>query len=155
MRMTEKAYLTWSNFDVAMSLLAETMEQHSEEFDYIVGIARGGLPGAVRLSHVLDTDFAAIEADHYDGTDEEDDVEVGDFTEIPGGDVLIFDDVVDTGDTMRAVESIVDSMIGPGGSVTTASLNIKESASFDPDYWVEKVDDDTWVVYPWEVDNEA
>lgn len=145
----DKRYLSWSAHEKGVIAIAQAIEHHNEDPDYVVGIARGGLPGAIILSHALDLPFAAVEADYYDGEERNETVEVGEFTDIPTGNVVIFDDIVDTGETMAAIKSIVEGMTGNKSEVITAALNVKPDREFDPDYWVEETD--AWVVYPWEV----
>lgn len=145
--MSDKAFLSWGNHEYAIRMLATTIEEH-EDPDTIVGVARGGLPGAVMLSHMLEAEMVAVEANLYEGEDRGDEVTVGDFTMIPEGDVLIFDDVVDSGETMKEVYRMVDDVLGDGNGLTTAAINVKPDRKIDPEYWVEETDE--WVVYPWE-----
>lgn len=141
-------YLGWRDFDAAMWSLGQEIAEEFEP-DVIVGIARGGLPGAVQLSHGLDADLAMVSATHYDDQQAQGDVEVGPLYGIHGGaDVLIFDEIVGTGKTMQEVRQEVESQ--STGIIRSASIHVNEESGIDPDYWIERVDE--WVVYPWEVD---
>jgi len=54
---------------------------------------------------------------------------------------LIVDDICDTGETLKFyVEQ----------KYLTVTLHYKHSAIVEPTFWRELVDDETWIVYPWE-----
>lgn len=148
--MTDKEFVPWDTFGMAIRGLASQVTGEFGEVDNVLGISRGGLPGAVTLSHTLDADFTSVDATHYDGEDKKDHVTVGEIRQAPIGDVLIFDDIVDTGETMGAVESLVEGYSRPGDSVYTASLDVKPHRTFEPDVWLRETE--KWVVYPWEAE---
>jgi uncharacterized protein len=62
--------------------------------------------------------------------------------------VLLIDDISDKGTTFKYSADYVKEIVG--GKVVTMSLVIKPSTKFKPDYYSEVVDDDKWVVFPWE-----
>lgn len=145
----EKQFLGWEEFDASVYSLASDIVAQ-EDPDVIVGIGRGGLPGAVMMSHAMEADFTSIEASHYEGTNQQATVQTGTIgQEQLGTDdhVLIFDDIVDSGETMKAVEELVKH--STAGMVSTAVIHVKPHRNFEPDYWLDETDD--WVVYPWEV----
>jgi len=69
--------------------------------------------------------------------------------DIKGMDVLIVDDVTDTGDTLATTVAHVTSL-GPG-EVRTAVLQHKDTSRFTPDYFAEFVTEWSWIIYPWAV----
>ena len=105
------------------------------------------------LSHALDADFSSLNATLYDERVKGDEIEVsGDVPELEGV-TLIFDDIVDTGETMATVQDIVEEEAHSQSGrniVRTASIHVKPDRSMTPDYWIEETD--KWTVYPWEVD---
>lgn len=140
----ENKHVGWRGFDASIYSLAERID----EPDIVVGVARGGLPGATMLSHALDCDLATIKVEHYEGDEKQDDVTVGPLYGVHGGaDVLIFDEKVGTGATMEAVRKEVERQTT--GVIETASIHVDPDRDFDPDYWLEETE--KWVVYPWEV----
>ncbi|HXW38045.1 MAG TPA: phosphoribosyltransferase family protein, partial [Nitrososphaerales archaeon] len=66
--------------------------------------------------------------------------------EVAGKTVLVVDDLVDEGDTLRTVVKHLSSK-NPR-SIRTAVLFRKPWSSVTPDYYLETLDE--WVVFPWE-----
>jgi hypoxanthine phosphoribosyltransferase len=87
----------------------------------VFGIPRGGLPIAVRLSHKCGLRFIYDESKVESTT-------------------LICDDVADTGNTLKRFKDY-----------TTLTWIMKKSSAVKPSYFYKLVDDDVWVVFPWEV----
>ena len=56
--------------------------------------------------------------------------------------VLIVDDISDSGNTMLSIKDI--------GTYKTVSLYIKNGTKFIPNIYCHKCDDDIWVQFPWE-----
>lgn len=142
--MAEERYVTWGEFHAGVEAIAMAVDDSA--VDVIVGVARGGLPGAVALSHRLDASLEIIRADYYEGKEQQEELHVGDVELGEYSNVLVFDDIVDTGETMEAVRQEVVTSVA--GIVETATLHVKPDRSMTPDYWLEETDE--WVVYPWE-----
>jgi hypoxanthine phosphoribosyltransferase len=69
--------------------------------------------------------------------------------DIYGKNVLIVDDVVDTGDTFTVT---MDYVKGKNPSeIKSAVLHYKIRSTFVPDYWAEMQDEWKWIMYPWAV----
>jgi hypoxanthine phosphoribosyltransferase len=66
---------------------------------------------------------------------------------VEGKDVLIIDDIADTGGSIeRAYEYVTDR---DAGEVETATLQLLQTSEFDPDFVGERLEEWTWIVYPW------
>lgn len=146
--MSEKRFISWDGFNGAMFQLAQ---QLTSEPDHVVGVARGGLPGAVFLSHALEVPLNTIWATHYDGEERQETVEVENYglAQVEDGDrVLLFDDIVDTGKTMDAIATKWRNQDMTDFTWGTMAIHVKPDRQFDPDFWVEETDE--WVTYPWE-----
>jgi len=64
-----------------------------------------------------------------------------------GKDVLIIDDIADTGGSIsHAHEYVMDR---EASEVRTATLQLLGTSEFQPDYIGERLEEWTWVVYPW------
>ncbi|MEM2757559.1 MAG: phosphoribosyltransferase [Sulfolobales archaeon] len=61
--------------------------------------------------------------------------------------VLIVDDVVDSGLTLNKIVGYIREF-GPA-DVRTAVLHIKPSSKYLPNYYVSKLDEWLWIIYPW------
>ncbi|NJE07008.1 phosphoribosyltransferase [Thermococcus sp. M39] len=144
----DKVYLTWWQVDRAIFSLADKLREYKP--DVIVGIARGGLIPAVRLSHILgDIDLKVIDVKFY--------TDINEHTEMPKivipiyGDlkdrkVVIVDDVSDTGKTLKVVIEEVKRL--GAKEIKVACLAMKPWTSVVPDFYVFRTD--KWIVFPWE-----
>lgn len=144
----DKVYLTWWQVDRAIFSLADKLREYKP--DVIVGIARGGLIPAVRLSHILgDVELRIIDVKFY--------TDINEHTEMPKivipihGDlkdkrVVIVDDVSDTGKTLQVVINEVKRL--GASEIRVACLAMKPWTSVEPDFYVFRTD--KWIVFPWE-----
>lgn len=144
----DKVYLTWWQVDRAIFSLADKLREYKP--DVIVGIARGGLIPAVRLSHILgDIELKVIDVKFY--------TDINEHTEMPKitipiyGDlkdkkVVIVDDVSDTGKTLEVVINEVKRL--GAKEIKVACLAMKPWTSVVPDFYVFRTD--KWIVFPWE-----
>ena len=63
--------------------------------------------------------------------------------------VLVVDDIVETGSTLKLVLETLDELSGHGEwKVKTAALFVKPGAAFLPDYY--ELSSNEWIVFPWE-----
>ena len=63
--------------------------------------------------------------------------------------VLVIDDIADKGLTLHAVNDYLKNMFT---KVDFATIYYKMSSSFIPDYWIETVDNDLWISFPYEME---
>ena len=144
--------ITWDELVAKSMALARKIEDSRGplSFDAIVAVARGGLVVARLLSDLLGVKrVASLQVEYYTGVDERGSrpVIVGGLgADVEGLEVLLVDDVADTGETLRlAAEHVRDRK---AGGVATATLYVKPWCRFRPDYFVEVVEE--WVVFPYE-----
>jgi len=62
--------------------------------------------------------------------------------------ILIVDDIVDTGESIKTAVDLVTA--SKGRNIITCSLHYKPKSSIKPDYYYKEVSDNTWIVYDWE-----
>ena len=126
--------------------------------DYIVAIVRGGLIPAVHLSHDLGIRMEALQWSKRDHCIQEHNCWIPDDL-VAGKKILIVEDIVDSGDTIREVladwrqsnSKLTEQMISD--QVRIAALVYNESQPIKVDYCYKRIDrsiDDTWIVFPWE-----
>ncbi|HPR41127.1 MAG TPA: phosphoribosyltransferase family protein [Candidatus Methanofastidiosa archaeon] len=145
----KKVYLNWTKVDEAIWTLKDEIWK---EFvpDIIVGVARGGLIPAVRLSHITNnTLMRVVDVKFY--TDIEKRTEKPTITvplteNITDLNVLIADDVADTGKTLVEVKKHIKSL-NPK-KIKVAVIAKKPQSIIDPDYYV--FETDKWIIFPWE-----
>ena len=145
----EKEYLVWSKVDEAIWTLVDHVRKEYN-VDIIVGIARGGLIPAVRMSHIMDNILMRVmDVKFY--TDIERHTEMPEITvpltePVQGKNVLIVDDVADTGKTLKVVK---EDIIQKGArDVRIAVIAKKPKSIVDPDYYIFQTD--KWIIFPWE-----
>lgn len=146
--MTEFRYINWTEYGNLADALAEKVRSHTESFDLIIGIARGGIPVAMVVSDHLDVKLDIINVKSYNGIAERGPPRIlTTLTEaVKGKNVLLVDDLVDEGETMTTVSNYLQSQ-GPS-LLKTAVLFKKPWSKREPDYFLEVVD--KWIVFPWE-----
>ncbi len=149
MSMAEYRYVSWPEYGNLAEALAEKVHSCGNKFDLVVGIARGGMPVAMVVSDHLDVRIDFINVKSYVGIGERGTPRIlSTLTEdITGKNVLIVDDLVDQGDTMKVVEEYL-SRQSPN-LLEVAVLFKKPWTKFEPDYYLEVVD--RWVVFPFEL----
>jgi hypothetical protein len=137
----------WHEFDKAVSSLANILRRKYDP-DIIVGVARGGLFPAVRLSHLMgDKTLRIIHVKYYKGVDlrRKKPELLADVGRLKGK-VLVVDDVADTGTTL---EFVVKHVKRKGArEVKVATIAMKTHSSFKPDFFV--FETDNWIIFPWE-----
>ncbi len=120
--MKDKIFVSWKWVDEQIEVLATKIP--NDKFKSVAGVPRGGLIPAVMLSHKLGIDY--IPFNHLQEYSNE---------------VLIVDDISDSGVTLTE--------IGTKG-YHTATLCSRYSTQYTPDYYGEEIDNDRWIVFPWE-----
>jgi hypoxanthine phosphoribosyltransferase len=121
-RIMEKRYMTWEEFDYCCKEIAEFVKSSRIEIKNIYGVPRGGLMVAVRLSHLLDKPIIIQEKDIEANT-------------------LIADDIVDTGKTTEKYRE--------KGLIVVSLWYNPSQCPHVPLVWIfEKTD--KWIVFPWE-----
>ncbi|WP_276253936.1 phosphoribosyltransferase [Halomontanus rarus] len=146
---------TITNWEYIYGLCRDVSDEvRRDEFepDVIVALARGGWFAGRSLCDFLGLDdLTSLKMEHYVGTAEKS----GDPTvrypmpegSVEGKDVLIIDDIADTGGSIERAYEYVDDR--DAGEVRTATLQLLQSSAFEPDYVGEHLEEWTWVVYPW------
>ncbi|SDG82473.1 phosphoribosyltransferase [Psychroflexus sediminis] len=129
--------------------LAEKIAASSDRFDAIVGIARGGFPPARFLCDFLNIEeLHSIQVKHYgSGAEEKEDAEVlnKDFKELSDKNVLLVDDVNDSGKTLKAASKFLEA----AALLKTAVIHEKDTTNFKADFVGEPVKEWRWLIYQW------
>ncbi len=133
-------------FSLAQKILAER-----NKFDIIVALSKGGLTWSRTLADYLQiVNLSVIQIKFYSGIYQADNKPViiqSLPVSVAGLSVLLFDDVVDTGETLKVAR---DYMFMAGASkVSSASLYFKKWAKIKPDYFTFKTD--AWIIFPHEI----
>jgi uncharacterized protein len=147
--LAEYRYVSWPEYGNLAEALAEKVRSSGKRFDLVVGIARGGIPVAMVVSDHLNVRIDFINVKSYFGIGIRGTPKIlSTLTEeIAGKSILIVDDLVDQGDTMKVVKEYLSKQ-GPK-LLEVAVLFKKPWTKFEPDYYLEVVD--RWVVFPFEL----
>jgi hypoxanthine phosphoribosyltransferase len=120
--------------------------------DMVVCIARGGYMPARLMCDVLGIyNLSSIRIQHYTGTDKADKAELLDplGCDITGMNVLLVDDVDDSGDTLQVALDYLQGL-GPK-AIKVAVLHHKTVSTLTPDFYTKKIVHWHWVIYPWAI----
>ena len=143
----EKVNLSWEEIEELIEILAEKINKKNKKYDYLVGIARGGLIPMVLLSdHINNYNVYTIRLKLYEGSKKGTKVELkqGIAENIKGKRILLVDDVADTGTSLEFAKEYLENK---GAIISTATLHLKKTSKIIPDYYAKK--EDRWITYPW------
>lgn len=154
-----KIFLTNEDFSRMAGQLCSQILKIRDQFQWVVGIERGGLPLSQWLAYALQKPHSSITISLYgDRT-----VKTGTpphiwfgphWDKIIKSPFLLVDDIVDSGETLRLFQELtfVDK-----ATYWLATLHWCEenSPNQKPDFFVEKKRKADWIVYPWEKDEEC
>lgn len=141
----------WRDVEEACLHIAESISSSGVDVDIVVGILRGGWVPARLLSDYLGVHaMGAIEVKFYQGIGRHGSMPV--ITQplivpVKNMNVLVVDDVADTGKTLSVVTSFIDHY-GPR-KIYTATLYVKPWSIVRPDYYYRETD--AWIVFPWDI----
>ena len=146
----ERERMTWADLGDGSRALASQIAADGYEPSFVLGIARGGLLAGGALSYALGIKNAfTINVEFYTGVDERLDVPVvlppmPDLVAVRDLNVLIADDVADTGQTLSLVKGFCAGQVG---EVRVAVLYEKPRSSVSCEYvWRRS---DRWIDFPW------
>ncbi len=146
----QREVLTWDIYGTAVRELASRIAQDGYEPDVILGIARGGLIPAGSMGYALSVKNCYImNIEYYTDVDERLDVPVIlppylEMIDLKHSDILVVDDVADTGHTLQKVYDFVSGNVG---EVRAAVLYEKPHSVINCEYVWRRTD--RWINFPW------
>jgi uncharacterized protein len=152
----KKHYYSWTDIEESILGIAAKIEQDKWKPDIIIGIANGGSIPATLLSKAMNIPCKIVTVQLRDGTVQEQ-VDIQGLYRIYGMNILIVDEINDTGETL---DWIIDNWDISDEewryNTKIAVLTSKETSRVTPDYSFWLVDEPTWYSYPWEtfIDND-
>lgn len=142
---------TWDELHALAFVMATHIRASEQNFDRVVTLAKGGWPMSRSLADFLEVaEVQSLGLSFYTGIDQRaakptvyQDLPVS----IQGEDILLFDDVSDTGESLLfAVEYLTRK---GAKSVTTATIFYKERSRITPHFYALQVAE--WIVFPYEL----
>jgi uncharacterized protein len=153
----KKLYYSFSDLELGLHDIIQQMTQSSFKPDVIVGPGRGAYVPGVMLSHYYQCQFEGFKWQTRDGKNKDSAQLNNILSKYCRKNILIVDDVNDTGETLSGIKSVIDEFrsVQPecGIKVSYATLFNKESSDFkDVNYTSTSltVDYDPWIVFPYE-----
>jgi len=141
----------WNDICKLCKELSRKIKASGYRVDVIVAVARGGWVPARILADLLEIkELYSVKTEHWGM--------VATITgearitqplnvSLKGKNVLIVDDVADTGETIRLVKEHVKSMLAK--DIRIAVIDYKKTSKFVPDYYAAEIEGWKWIVYPW------
>ena len=139
--MTEKLNISWNDFEYGAQTITNFYTGTGKTV--IVGLSRGGLPLAVKLSNVMGIPMIPLVWQTRDGKTKD----VNTLKQIGCNynmyEVLFVDDICDSGLTIKQIKAIL-----PEAVFTTLINKLPESDLVEFSPMVET--SDIWITFPWE-----
>ena len=121
--------VTWAEYEILLNKLAyKIVDNVLNTIVFLYGIPRGGVIVATSLTYLNENFALYLEnpiCNNYMGLDTK---------------IIVVDDIVDSGDTAQKYFDHYE----------VGALFWRKGASFEPDYYAEKLDNDVWIKFPWE-----
>ena len=141
---------SWNQIYKLLLNLADKVRKNDFKPDIIIGVSRGGWPPARVMSDLLENpNLANVATEFYVGVAETKGKPV--ITQpvsvsVKSKKVLVVDDVADTGESLRLVQSHLKEQ--GATEVKIATIYYKPWSVTIPDYY--KKETNSWIIFPWE-----
>lgn len=153
MRSIPAKLVTWDEIAEWCADLGRMIVESGYRPDALIGLARGGwVPSRLVCDELVSKNLISLKTQHWGVTATKDGKArlVGGLQEdIEGKNVLIIDDITDTGDSLKLAYDHAEAM-SPERVKTATMLHITHS-NFVPDFYAREVvkENWTWFVFPW------
>jgi uncharacterized protein len=145
--------ISWAEVQRLSFELATQISGSSFRPNAIIAVARGGfVPARLLCDYLRIYDLASLRVEHYlEGAHKTPAARLKHpvTADISGQQVLIVDDVCDSGDTYRIALEHVQGF--SPAAVRSAALHHKAGARFAPDFVGRHIREWRWLIYPWAV----
>jgi len=158
--MAEKLIIDWKEYNLIVEKLALQIHNSGYKPDLLIGIARGGLPIIDVCSRIFKLKCAYLAVESYSGKEIEDQQgtlvfsrEMSSTVQNMKGNILLCDDLSDTGVTLnKSIDWLkkYPPLKGKIKNIKTAVLWKKKDSTFEPDFCAQRLDDNPWIVQPFE-----
>lgn len=139
-----KKVLYWNDIEELIAKLIEKINAKGEVFTHILALARGGCVPATLLGYGLNIrSVHSVCAYSYHGSTRGEITLDGGFPDLDDTRLLIVDDMVDSGDTIKFIRKRY-----PNAKV--AVLFAKPKGENQADFFAENAPQVCWIEFPWE-----
>lgn len=145
----EKLYYSYELFKNDTQILVDKCRDFEPEI--LLAVARGGLTLSHLMAQALDMrNLYTLNSIHYEGELKLDTFNIFNIPDLSHAKkVLIIDDIVDSGETMREIIRILKEKF-PNVQFKLATLFYKKTAVIQPDFSVREANE--WIDFFWEID---
>lgn len=148
--------VSWEEYHRAIELLALEIHASGWQFDQILCLARGGLRIGDVFSRLFKCPLAILSVSSYreEGGTKQSTLNISPtitatFPYLKGN-VLIVDDLVDSGISLREVTKLMPSMFPQLVEIKSAVIWYKQNSVFAPDFYLEYLEHNPWIIQPFE-----
>ena len=145
----EKLYYSYELFVKDIQVLVDKCRDFEPEI--LLAVARGGLTLSHLMAQAMDMrNLYTLNSIHYEGELKLDTFNIFNIPDVSHAKkVLIVDDIVDSGETMREILKVLSEKF-PNVEFKLATLFYKKTAVLRPDYSVREANE--WIDFFWEID---
>lgn len=150
-----KHYASWQEIHDSCCNIHQQLMKQNKQYDYVIGVLRGGAVPATILSHLFNCKLHVIGIKTYDDTVQTDRAE---FYAIDPAfyancfykRLLIVDDICDSGNSLKLLQEFFHEKTHK--PVDTATIYWKPTSHVKPHYYVHEAHE--WISFPWEVEKD-
>lgn len=149
--MSNEIVLSWQTIIENSAIIGNKLKEDPIKGDCIIAIAKGGLTLGAVLGNMLSLPVYCISMRSYTNDKQQGEIEV--FQSVPvelykGKNVIVCDDINDTGKTFQYVEDLIQK---DAERVSYVSLAVKDDHTNYPDAYAPlHFEGSPWIVFPWE-----
>jgi hypoxanthine phosphoribosyltransferase len=149
-----KQFVSWEEYYNLIKNLADQIapEVKSGNINQILSLARGGNVIGDAISRMFNLPLAIMFTSSYNLDNKKSELIIGDAIakqyNILNDKILILDDLVDSGETLSIIKN--EFMVKHKKQVKTGVIWKKTTCKFNPDYYVKMMNEQDWIVQPFE-----
>ncbi len=149
-------WVSWDEYHRSIELLALKVHESGWKFDHILCLARGGLRIGDVFSRLFKMPLSVLSVSSYRGATGQDQGQIQIGASIASveqefrGNVLLVDDLVDSGVTFREVAPWLRQHYPEISEIKGAVIWVKSVSVVVPEFYVEYVEGSPWIHQPFE-----
>ncbi|MEM3373040.1 MAG: phosphoribosyltransferase family protein [Candidatus Anstonellales archaeon] len=141
-------------YSLCLKLSEGILRYYGKDYEKItlIAISRGGLVPARLIADLTSKkDIWTISAKSYIDIDKREQVSITQDvkTNLENRRILLIDDIADSGNTIKTIKELFE--LRGAKEVKSCTLHYKRKSVIEPDFYAEEVDNNVWIIYPWEI----